>query len=375
MSNKDAKQRPPTALGRALKEYIATHKGATNEKLAAMLDVDPRTISRWKNGETILTDPHELKRIADRLHLPYRQLGIPPTIYAQLNIEDIDTTVAQIWAAIDQVLITDARTIGENLLQQINPQGKISDLTFLRSITQAYNAVAYAVSINVRTPQVQQALDYYSQMEYFARLLGDETLVNIALTYQGDMLRRKKDLPLAIEYLEAARDTTPGADAIARGNAMQLLGRSYLLTHREQDFLSAMREAEELALATNQEWERSVKRYELATVYEEYARSYSNLGRLQTSLDYLEQAEKVKISNKINDLLLRVARAETLIRGGDIRNGEPLAVQAAIESREFGHNRHIERLYALKRYMSKKAVGFSKAERSLGEALEGPLEF
>ncbi len=246
---------------------------------------------------------------------------------------------------------------------------------FLRSITQVYNAVAYAVSLNVRTPQVQQALDYYSQMEYFARLLGDETLLNIALTYQGDMLRRKKDLPLAIKYLEAARDTTPGADAIARGNALQLLGRSYLLMHREQDFLSAMRKAEELALATNQEQERSVKRYDLATVYEEYARSYSSLGRVQTSLDYLEQAEKVKVPNKINELLLRVARAETLIRGGDIRNGEPLAVQAALECRDFGHNRHIERLYALKRYMSKKAVSFSKAERSLSEALEGTLEF
>ncbi len=132
MSDKDTKQRPPTVLGRALREYIATHKGATNEKLAALLDVDPRTISRWKNGETILTDPYELKRIADRLHLPYKQLGIPPIIYAQCSIEDIDTTVAQIWAAIDQALITDARAMGENLIQQINPQGKTDDPTFPR---------------------------------------------------------------------------------------------------------------------------------------------------------------------------------------------------------------------------------------------------
>jgi hypothetical protein len=99
------------------------------------------------------------------------------------------------------------------------------------------------------------------------------------------------------------------------------------------------------------------------------------MGQVRKALDYIDLAEKVKVPNKINDILLRVARAEVLVRVGDVRNGEPLAVQAAIECRELGHNRHLERLYALKRYMSKKASSYSRAERALSEALEGPLEF
>ncbi len=73
-------------------------------------------------------------------------------------------------------------------------------------------------------------------------------------------------------------------------------------------------------------------------------------------------------------MLLKVARAEALIYGGDIRNGEPLAVEAAIYTREHGHNRRLERIYALKRHISQRMMQYEKFERSLSEALEGPLE-
>ncbi len=56
-------------------------------------------------------------------------------------------------------------------------------------------------------------------METIARILKDDTLVNIALTYQGDMYRRLGDLGKSITYLEAARDTTPKADKAALGNS------------------------------------------------------------------------------------------------------------------------------------------------------------
>lgn len=375
MPGKDAKPRPPTLLGRAIKTYLDTHSGMTHEKLAAMLDVEPKTISRWKNGETVIANPYELKRIADILGIPYEQLGIPAAIHTPPTPEQIDTIIARMWANTDAALITDARAIGENLARQLTQQIKTSDTTSLRSTARAYNAIAYTTSLNVRTDQVQQAINYYQQMEYFARLLKDDTLINIALTYQGDMLRRQKDIPRAIEYLEAARDTTPEADTIARGNCIQLLARAYLQAHREKDFYNTMREAEELAYATRHETERSVKRYDLATVYEEYARGYSGLGKIQKALDYLNQAEKVKPPTRITEILLRVARAEVLIRGGDVSNGEPLAVQAARECRELGHYRHIERLYTLKRYMSKRVLDYGKAEKALSEALEGPTEF
>jgi hypothetical protein len=40
-----------------------------------------------------------------------------------------------------------------------------------------------------------------------------------------------------------------------------------------------------------------------------------------------------------------------------------------------GHYRHLERLYAIKRYLNRQSLNYGKAERALGEALEGPIEY
>jgi len=62
--------------------------------------------------------------------------------------------------------------------------------------------------MNARTSEVPLAIHYYHEMESVARIIHDQTLLNIALTYQGDMYRRLSDLSKAITYLEAARDTS-----------------------------------------------------------------------------------------------------------------------------------------------------------------------
>ena len=67
--SKEPKQRPPSALSQTLKIYRDTHKWS--QELAALLEVEPRTLRRWENSETILSDMHELKRIADRLGIAY----------------------------------------------------------------------------------------------------------------------------------------------------------------------------------------------------------------------------------------------------------------------------------------------------------------
>jgi len=72
--------------------------------------------------------------------------------------------------------------------------------------------------------------------------------------------------------------------------------------------------------------------------------------------------------------LLRIARAEILIYNGDLHNGEPLAIQAAIDCRTGGHYRLLERVYALNRYIDREILRYGKAKIALSEALEGPIE-
>ena len=90
----------------------------------------------------------------------------------------------------------------------------------------------------------------------------------------------------------------------------------------------------------------------LTHVYEEYAKGYDHLKKWQLALDYIDKAEKTRKPTKTSEILLKVARAEVLIHSGDLRNGEPLAVEAALYSRKYGHYRRLERIYALKRYIN-----------------------
>ncbi len=373
MPGRDAKPRPPTALARALKIYREQHK-FTQEELAAILDEDPRQIRRWENGETQLTDVQELKRIADRLGIPYEHLGVAASIYVPITLEKINTMVDRIWALIDEARIGEAHAIAENLILEASQRTRTSDTQFLRALARMYHAAAHAASLSVRTDEVGQAIYYYQQMEYFAQQLKDDTLLNISLAYQGDMLRRKGDMSRAIIWLERARDTTPQADAAAHGNGLQLLARTYLQAKRLDSFDTTIKEAEDLAYAINQQ-NNSVRIYNLSYVLEEYAKSYCRLGKTQLALDYAERAEKARVPTKSSEILLKVARAEILVREGDLRNALPLATEAAIYSREHGHNRRLERIYAIKRYLHQQTTKYGKAEWELDEALEGPSEY
>jgi transcriptional regulator with XRE-family HTH domain len=374
MPKKEPKQRPPSILGQILKIYRDTHD-VTQEQLATMLDVEPRTLRRWENGETILTDVYELKRIADRLGIAHEHLGIAVSIYTPLPVEQIYKTLDRVWQLIDEARISDARAIVENLVRETNYQITTGDSAFLNALVAIYRAAGHATALSTRTDQVEQALYYYQHMEYFARLLKDDTQINIALAYQGDMLRRKGELSSAITYLEAASETTLQADTSSRGNTAQLLGRAYLQAGKVKNFDSAMKEAEELAHRAKQQVDSTARRYNLATVYEEYAKSYGRLGKIQQALDYIDLAEKVSPPTKNMEILLKVARSEILIRSGDIHNGEPLAVEAALYSRKHGHHRRLERIYALKRYLHQQVLTYGKAETALSEVLEGPIEY
>lgn len=376
MPGRDAKPRPPSALSRALKVYREIHK-FTQEELAAVLDEEPRQIRRWENNETaFLPDVRQLKKIADRLGIPYEHLGIAPSIYIPLPLENINSTIDRIWSLIDEGRISEAHAIAENLVREATNQieSRKQDTAFFCTFARLYHAVAHATSLSVRTDEVGLAIYYYQQMEYFARQAKDDTLISISLAYQGDMQRRKSDILRAITLLEAARDTTPLADEAARGNTLQLLARSYLRAKQVKDFEYALKQSEELAHATSQQLRSTGNQYHLAHVYEEYAKGYDTLGRTQEALNYIELAEKSQTVTKSVDILLKVARAEALIHSGDLRNGEPLAIEAAIYTREHGHYRRLERIYALKRYVNQQMLKYGKTELALSEALEGKID-
>jgi tetratricopeptide (TPR) repeat protein len=228
--------------------------------------------------------------------------------------------------------------------------------------------------MRAKTSEVPLAINHYHELESVAQILNAPTLLNTALTYQGDMYRRLGDIMKALTYLEAARDTTAGTDLAARGNALQLLGRASLLNKDMQSFEKAMAEAEELAATINPAENSIHGHYNLGTIYEEYAKSYAATGQIQKALDYVELTEANLPPTPNNSILLMIVRAEVLIFGGEIESGEPLAVQAAQVSRIQGHQRRLERIQNIKRYLHQRTMRFERAEINLDEALNGPIE-
>ncbi len=368
MRGRDARPRPHSNLRYELKTYRNEHN-LTQEQLAAILEVEARTLRRWESGETILSDVYELARIADCLGIPHERLGLAPL--STPGLEDLNNRIAHVWSLIQEGFIAEARTSAEGMVRQVQQIQEPGKRDFQRSLARLYHAAAHSTSLNVRTEAVDQAIYYYKQMEYLARLLQDGPLTNTALTYLGDMYRRKGDLFRALSYLEAAQ-SVPEAGTAALGNNLQLLARSYLRLERLQEFDTAIKHSEDLAHELVESSPST--QYHLTHVYEEYAKSYVALGKTQMALDYLELAEKHSPKTKSVEMLLKVARAEALIYSGDIRSGESLAVEAAIYTRAHGHYRRLERIYNLKRHISRTITQLGKAEQALSEVLDGPLE-
>jgi transcriptional regulator with XRE-family HTH domain len=368
-----AAQRAPTALGQALKLYRKRHR-LTQEDLGALLEEDPRTVRRWENAEVPLTDIHALRRIADRLGIPYRHLGLAPALEASLSPEEIAATVARIWALTDEDRVHEAQAVGENLVAAATQRRPAGDAATLRAYARLYQAVAYVTSMRVRSEQADEPLYFYRQMEHFARALGDDGLLNVALTYQGDMYRRKGDLAKAIACLEAARDETPGADDAARGNALQLLGRAYVLAgNKMPEAVTALQAAEDLALQIGEQNTSTGRQFHLPHVYEEFAKTYDAMGQPQQALDYVDRAERAEPLTTATGMLLKVARGEILVHSGDLRNGVPLVAAAAVESRAQGNERRLERILTIQRFINRQLRAYGRAELALSEALEGDL--
>jgi transcriptional regulator with XRE-family HTH domain len=368
-----SEERSPQLLGGILKDFRDSYH-LSQEELAADLHVDVRTLRRWENGETILSDVNELQRLADRLHIESERLGVLSTLYAPEKPEHVDEVVSSVWELVSQARNTEAKLNIERLVREARNQRLTDNPAFLRPLAHAYHSAGYIVAMSTRTNEVSQAIYYFEEMVRLARQLGDDTLLDIALTYHGDMLRRRGDVEKAIDYLKAAADLKR-ADAAARGNGIQLLARACLRAQDVRSFENYMAEATDLVLSLDPNQPASTYgQYNLGTVYEEYGKSYGILGNNHKALDYLDKAEEALPRIKFWEILLMIARSEILIRSADLDNGLPLAVEAARWCRMYGQYRRLERIYALKRWLNQHIRRFAKAEMALGEVLEGPIE-
>ncbi|HVB60881.1 MAG TPA: helix-turn-helix transcriptional regulator [Ktedonobacteraceae bacterium] len=360
----------PSLASHVLKEYRKAHN-LTQEQLACELHMEPRTYRAYETGEYSLTNINELRRIADLLGIEPERLGIVSSAHIPYSSEEIEAVIEHIWSLIDASRLYEARNTIEHLIQNLRTQIATEDKEVLRSFARAYHTAGYVVSEATRANESYAAIRYYEQMEAIARTLNDDALLNIALTYQGDMFRRLGSITKAITYLEAARDTTPQADSAARGNGIQLLARAYLRKGDLGHFEQAMAEAEALASTFDPAASSTQGHYNLGTVYEEYGRSYTELGQTQKALDYLDRAQSALPPTKFWELLVVTSRAEAFVKGGEFHVGVQMAIEAAEQIQAAGIQRYMDRIYGIQQYLDRLTREIGQITLPLRELLDG----
>lgn len=372
MPREQGKTRRVTPLSQVLTEYLETNH-MNQLDLAEYLNIGERTLRRYKNGEEVLRDAQELKRIAELLGVAPERLGVVSTVMLPLTLEQIDKALEHVWTLVGKARNYEARIAGEKLIRDLRGQILKEDAELLTRLARAHYVAGYVTSLNSHTSEVYKSIEHFHEMEQVARLIHDDTLVNLALTYHGDMLRREGEVDEAIRYLEAARDTTPHATIEARGNGIQLLGRAYVQRRDFNEFERALAEAENLVGKFDPAASTTNGLYCRGTVLEEYGRSYGTFGQMQKSLDYLDEAERALPPTMRWKILLMTTRTVTLVRGGEFRAGGELAVESAQLCRAYGNIRCLERVIGVQKYLERLSREIGSIGADIREAIDGPV--
>ncbi|MBV9690667.1 MAG: helix-turn-helix transcriptional regulator [Ktedonobacteraceae bacterium] len=353
-------------IGQALRDYRKSYK-LTQEQLAERLGVEPKTIIRWENGQPL--------RSVEKLHHYADLLGISPITFGLQPLrprspEEIDTVVAHGWGLLSQARYREARNTLETLLLDVHIES--DDEILLRALAGAHYLAGQVVAETVRTDEVAKAINYFQTLQDIARQINDDTWLNVALTYQGDMFRRAGEISKAVAISEGARDNTPQAHALAQGNNAQLLARIYVVQGNMRNFEQEMRRAEDIAAAGP--LEGITITYSLGTVYADWARMLAKQGKMQQALSYNQLAKQHFPQLPRWELFMKVIQSEAMVYGDELDEGLKIAKEAAHLALEQGDIRMLECIYAIRKYLRQQRVRFGRADDELGEMLEGQVE-
>lgn len=367
----------PSFAGSFLKSY-RNQQRLTQEQLAEELKIEPRTLRAWENGERQLNSIKEIHRIADLLGIDAEQMGLAGSVYIPRTPEEIEEIIKRIWSLIRESRIPEASRIIECLIQTLQSQIITEDPKLLHNLAEAQHVAGHIASLTSSANQSYKAIPYYHEMEIIARQINDQTQLNVALTYQGDMYRRLGETTRAIAYLEGAKDTTPNADIAAKGNNSQLLARAYLRKKDLENFSREIEKAEEATYHFNPDTSSTQGHYHLGLVYEEYGRSYADLGQMEKALLYLDRAKATLPPTKLWELLIKTAKALALVKGGELHEGVGLAVETTKELYEINNLRYLDRIRIIEQYLNKTEEYHARKQREirkisipLQEALRG----
>ena len=366
-------KRQASTAGQAIKTYRQVH-GITQKQLAIELGVEARTLRMYENGERALDNITDLQRIADLLAIEPEMLGLSPKKHDTYTPKQIYEVVERVWSLIPQARLIEAHTSINTLLQNVRSLASSEDTQVLYACACAHIVTGYVKSLTCKTVEAAQVIQHLQEAARIACVINDHTLFSIALSQHGEMLRRQNKIVQSIAQLENASTNAPAAHLVAQGNNARLLARVHLSNNDVSNFEKQMQRSVQLAQVTGSAPDHTLTLHCLGMIYDEYARGYGRIGKLEKSLRYLELAENHLPTDNLWDMMLKASRTEALIYNGAITEGMQFAVEVAHLAQMYGHQRLLERLYRLQCYMDDRSLLMSQASRALNDVLHGQAE-
>jgi transcriptional regulator with XRE-family HTH domain len=362
-----------SAVGQVIREHRKA-RGLTQKQLASELGVEARTLRMYENGERALENISDLRRIASLLKIDPVELGLAASRHQISTVAQIQEVVERVAMLIPQACFIEARSTIDTFFRNVIRHSDNNDPAFMCALAHAHCLAGQTHAITRKTREAEHILHHFQEMLQIAQAIDDQTLLTIALSYQGDLMRRRGEKVQAIILLEQAGECTPLANIAARGLNALLLARAHASHEDYTSFERAIANAE--ALARNYATPfPPLPLFSLGFVYEECVAIYAKMGQPEKSLRYLQLAEQALPANNLCTLLLKVDRAEMLIYSGDIMQAMPLLIEVAHLAQMYGHQHLIERLHRLQYYLDDQSLLMRQASRNLGELLHGRGEY
>lgn len=366
-------KRQASTAGQAIKTYRQSH-GITQKQLALELGVEARTLRMYENGERALDNITDLQRIADLLAIDPEMLGLSSKKRETYTPTQIYEAAERVWFLIPQARLIEAHTSIDTWLQNVRPLTLSEDAQVLYACACAHLVAGYVKSLTCKTSEALQVIQHFQEAARIACLINNQTVFSIALSQHGEMLRRQNKIAQSIAQLENVHANTPHAHLVAQGNNARLLARAHLSNNDLSSFEKHLQRAVLLAQVAGPALDHTLTLHCLGMIYDEYARGYGRIGKLEKSLRYLELAESHLSTDNLWDMMLKASRTEALIYNGAITEGMQFAVEVAHLAQMYGHQRLLERLYRLQCYLDDSSLLMSRASRTLNDVLHGQIE-
>ena len=374
-------------FGKLVKAYRKQREW-TQEQVAEKWGHTREYVSQIERGVRKLDKHEQVARLADILEIPSERLdavgkGLPQRQLVAQTPSEADNVLFQtlldsslatvklswlIWYADRNATILENL---DNLIARLESASTQYRGEFLRPAQQVL-AYAYEMKGKIAFDQLKygEASGYFHEMQLLGEELKNADIIALAMTYQGDVLRKRGRYETAIRYLEMAQSYSNVASPSVAGMRWLILARAHSAYNAESQFVEAIDHAQEIVTHTKEDMDTLSNQFGLVEVLQERAQGYTMLWKPQIALDIYKETDALRPFRPLRDLgSYLIVKAQAHTYNGDIEQGISYAINGLELATQYKSPRHISRVQGMYDRVNVTPIGKNLRMKDLQEAL------